>query len=80
MPTDQQDVFLNGRIVTIEGVALELMRVMDRQRHSEVDAAFDKGYAAGRDWGKEERDKLVRTLNSTIPPPPPNTGSVKGGT
>lgn len=61
--TETQDVSLNGRIVTLDGLALEVMRAMDQQRHAEVKDAFDRGYEGGRKWGEEERAKLAETVN-----------------
>ena len=61
MSADQQ-VHLNGRLVTLDGLSLEVMRSMDEANHADCKAAFDRGYAGGRLWGHEERTKLREAL------------------
>ena len=63
MDDDTQEVSLNGRMVTLSGVALEVMRSMDKDRNAAVTAAFDSGYAGGRKWGEDARAKLSETVN-----------------
>ena len=44
---DTQDVFLNGRLVTLSGVALEVMRTMTASEHKAASDAFNRGYRGG---------------------------------
>ena len=59
---NQQDVHLNGRTVTLDGLALEVMRTMDEQHAIETKIAFDRGYQGGRAWGDDKRAELIAAL------------------
>jgi hypothetical protein len=44
---DEQQVYLEGELVTLSGLSLRLMRVMTKVQHDEARAAFDRGYSGG---------------------------------
>jgi hypothetical protein len=60
---ETQDVHLNGRMVTLSGLALEVMRTMDKDAAAQAKASFDRGFSGAK---RADADRIAMIIQEEL--------------